>query len=242
MDINTLPLRHLAARQDLALTAEDYEQWPYTLACVRQALAGLSLPPLTIITGENGAGKSTLVESIAEAYGLPLAGGDTRAARPGWEKKSAFGQDLHLTRGAASRRAGLFLRAEGTLAYLEYMASLDSTRAHKALKLSHGQGIQRLLEESFDNYGLWLLDEPESGLSFGGQLELSAHILAFLDQGGQVILSTHSPILAALALKSQEPIWHLGEWGIELRAWAELDMTAHWRTFLDDPEAYLRHL
>ena len=241
--LNSLPLRSIAARDDWNLpTGVLAHDWPYNLPITRSALAGLTFGPLTIIVGENGAGKSSLVESVAEAYGLPLGGGDTRVARPTLEQSSAFGEALQVMRGTTGRRAGLFLRAEGMLAHLEYMALLSSTQASEILRLSHGEGTQRLLEESFDDYGLWILDEPESGLSFAGQLQLAARVLAFLDRDGQVILCTHSPILAALATHRNELIWEIGEWGIEKRAWAELDMSVHWRTLLDDPEAYLRYL
>lgn len=64
------------------------------------------------------------------------------------------------------------------------------------LRLSHGEGTQQLLEESSKRFGLGVLDEPESGLSFTGQLQLLARVLSFLDGGGQVILRTHSPLLA----------------------------------------------
>lgn len=243
MSINDLPLRSITARSDAELlTGVRAQAWPYRLAVTRAALAGLSFGQLTVIVGENGAGKSSLVESIAEAYGLPLGGGDNRVARPTFEQASAFGADLQVVRGAAGRRAGLFLRAEGMLGHLEYMASLQSKQATDILRLSHGEGTQRLLEESFEDYSLWILDEPESGLSFSGQLELCARVLAFLERGGQVVLCTHSPLLAALAAHRNELVWEIGEWGVRQLAWAELDMTVHWRTMLDEPEMYLRHL
>lgn len=243
MVLNDLPLRSIAARSDFELpTGVRAHAWPYHLAVTRAALAGLTFGQLTIIVGENGAGKSTLVESIAEAYGLPLGGGDNRVARPTYEQTSAFGADLQVVRGAAGRRAGLFLRAEGMLAHLEHLASLKSQQAADILRLSHGEGTQRLLEESFDDYGLWILDEPESGLSFSGQLELCARVLAFLERGGQVVLCTHSPLLAALASCRNELVWDIGEWGVQKLAWAELDMTTHWRNMLDDPDMYLHHL
>ena len=235
MALNDLPLRSITARSDFEpLTGVRAHTWPYNLAVTRAALAGLTFGQLTIIVGENGAGKSSLIESIAEAYGLPVGGGDNRVARPTY--------DLQVIRGAAGRRVGLFLRAEGMLAHLEHMASLDSQQAADILRLSHGEGTQRLLEESFDDYGLWILDEPESGLSFSGQLELCARILAFLERDGQVVLCTHSPLLAALAARRNELVWEIGEWGIQRLAWAELDMTAHWRNMLDDPDMYLHHL
>ncbi|MDO4821522.1 MAG: AAA family ATPase [Rothia sp. (in: high G+C Gram-positive bacteria)] len=243
MVFNDLPLRSITARGDFEpLTDVRAHTWPYCLAVTRAALAGLIFGRLTVIVGENGAGKSSLVESIAEAYGLPLGGGDNRVARPIFEPSSAFGADLQIVRGAAGRRAGLFLRAEGMLAHLEHLASLKSKQATDILHLSHGEGTQRLLEESFEDYGLWILDEPESGLSFSGQLELCARVLAFLERGGQVVLCTHSPLLAALAAHRNELVWEIGEWGVRQLAWAELDMTIHWRNMLDDPEMYLHHL
>jgi predicted ATPase len=54
-----------------------------------------------------------------------------------------------------------------------------------------------------------------------------------------VILSTHSPVLARLP---GARILELGEWGIRESAWEELDMVRNWRSFLDAPERYLRHL
>lgn len=243
MVLNDLPLRSVTARSDAEpLTGVRAHTWPYHLAVTRAALAGLTFGRLTVIVGENGAGKSSLVESIAEAYGLPLGGGDNRVSRPTFDQVSAFGADLQIVRGAAGRRAGLFLRAEGMLGHLEYMASLESKQATDILRLSHGEGAQRLLEESFDDYGLWILDEPESGLSFSGQLELCARVLAVLERGGQVVLCTHSPLLAALATHCNELVWEIGEWGVRQLAWAELDMIVHWRNMLDDPEMYLHHL
>ena len=56
------------------------------------------------------------------------------------------------------------------------------------------------------------------------------------------MLCTHSPLLAALAVRRNELVWEIGEWGIQRLAWAELDMTAHWRNMLDDPDMYLHHL
>ena len=73
MALNDLPLRSITARSDFEpLTGVRAHTWPYNLAVTRAALAGLTFGQLTIIVGENGAGKSSLIESIAEAYGLPI--------------------------------------------------------------------------------------------------------------------------------------------------------------------------
>lgn len=242
MDINTQPLRAITARPDLNLTAENYQRWPYTLPIVRQALTGLTFPPLTVITGENGAGKSTLIESIADAYGLPHDGGPATTQRHSSEKTSAFGADLTTVKGASSLRGGIFFRAETMHSYALYLQEANSDYGHKLLTQSHGEGTLDLLSETAHRYALWILDEPESGLSFTGQLTLSARILTHLKQGGQIILSTHSPILASLAAHIGTTIWDITDHGIQPTPWATHDMVHHWRTILDDPETYLRHL
>lgn len=63
----------------------------------------------------------------------------------------AWPYNLASTRAAL---VGLFMWAEGMLAHLEYMASLKSEQATDILRLSHGQGTQRLLEDSVRDYGL----------------------------------------------------------------------------------------
>jgi predicted ATPase len=37
-------------------------------------------------------------------------------------------------------------------------------------------------------------------------------------------------------------ILELGEWGMRAAQWADLDLVASWRDFLEDPELYLRYL
>jgi predicted ATPase len=85
-----------------------------------------------------------------------------------------------------------------------------------------------------------VLDEPECALSFSGCLALLGHLKALLAAGGsQVIMSTHSPLLAALP---GAQILDVGEWGLRGRAWRDLDLVTNWASFLDAPERYLRHL
>ncbi|MEC5179416.1 putative ATPase [Arthrobacter sp. CG_A4] len=55
----------------------------------------------------------------------------------------------------------------------------------------------------------------------------------------QVVMSTHSPVLAALP---GAQILEVGPWGLRSRLWADLDLVTHWRSFLDSPERYLRHI
>lgn len=85
-----------------------------------------------------------------------------------------------------------------------------------------------------------MLDEPESALSFHGCLTLLAVLKDLIRAGNsQVLLSTHSPVLAALP---GAQILEVGLWGLRPRAWEDLDMVTNMRSFLDTPDRYLRHL
>ena len=55
-----------------------------------------------------------------------------------------------------------------------------------------------LATDRFVNGGLFLLDEPEAGLSFETQLVLVGHLAELAtDPRSQVVVATHSPIVAA---------------------------------------------
>ncbi len=106
-------------------------------------------------------------------------------------------------------------------------------------EMSHGESFLGLVENRMVKPGLYLLDEPESALSFASCLGLLAHLRDLADAGSQVVLSTHSPVLAALPGAT---IWEVGDWGMRTVDWASTDLVERWRGFLDDPERYLRHL
>lgn len=58
-------------------------------------------------------------------------------------------------------------------------------------------------------------------------------------RGSQAILSTHSPILAAIP---GGRLLELGEWGFRESAYDDLDLVCSWRSFLGAPQRFLRHL
>lgn len=240
MDVDRFPIRRLT---DHPLDPMPRGEWPATLAPVAQILdAGLELGPATVLVGENGSGKSTLVEAVAAAYGLSPEGGPTGAMHSTRVSESVLGQHLGIERGLGSTRRGYFLRAEtmhGLFTYLEKnpSASRPDMTFHE---VSHGESFLDLVVDRFTKKGLWLLDEPESALSFSGCLSLLAILKDRLDDGGsQVILSTHSPLLAALPGAT---IYEVGEWGLRETAWEDLALVRSWRSFLDAPERFLRHL
>ncbi|ARI53915.1 AAA family ATPase [Streptomyces bacillaris] len=220
----------------------DPGEWPWSVPCVRQFLGeGLRFEaPVTFLVGENGSGKSTLVEALAEGFGLDSYGGSADWKYATSRGKSLLGERVRFDaapRGrrmaySRSARKGFFLRAETALDALERESLAPDTR-------SHGEGFLAAFREKFVVPGLYVMDEPEAALSFASCLELLGHIDQLVKAGGQVVCATHSPLLTALP---GADIVQVGEDGMERVRWADLELVDHWRRYLADPQAYLRHV
>jgi predicted ATPase len=238
MEFSRLPIRSVSEHP---LNPIDRAAWPATLPPVAALLDGVSLGSATVLVGENGSGKSTLVEAIAIAYGLSPEGGSVGARHSTRSTESPLWDHLQLVRNAGASKRGYFLRAEtmhGFYTYLEEHASMHGDIAFH--ERSHGESFIDLVEDRFKGAGLWVLDEPESALSFSGCLALLALLKTKLADGkSQVLLSTHSPLLAALPGAT---IYEVGEWGLRERAWMDLPLVDRWTRFLLDPQRYLEEL
>lgn len=231
------PVRRVEASPAAAL---EPDAWPATIPAVRQLLRdGLDLGRATVLVGENGSGKSTLVEAIAIAFGLSPEGGSRNAMHATRASESSLHDRITLVRNGGGGRFGYFLRAEtmhGLFTYLEQHGD-EGPPLHE---LSHGESFLQLIRDRFRDTGLWILDELESALSVTGCMALMSHLTDLLeDDRNQVILSTHSPLLAALPGAS---ILEVGEWGLRASTWEDTDLVRLWRGFLDDPRRFLRHL
>ncbi|MBI4926972.1 MAG: AAA family ATPase [Anaerolineae bacterium] len=104
---------------------------------------------------------------------------------------------------------------------------------------SHGESFLLLFRERFVPDGLYLLDEPEAPLSPVRQLGLLALLKQMVEEGGQFIIATHSPIL--MAFPGAEILTLDGN-GVHSVAYNDLEHVKLTRDFLNHPEAFLRHL
>lgn len=226
----------------------DERAWPATVPCVRKLLEdGLDLGPLTVLVGENGSGKSTVIEAIAQRYGLSPEGGSTGARHSTRPSESPLWRAITLRRGIGAARWGFFLRAETMHGYYTYLEANPAGPLHDNHRvvepfheMSHGESFLEVLGNRFRDPGLYVLDEPESALSFSGCLALVG-LLHQIAAGGrrQAIVATHSPVIAATP---GARILEFGDDGWTERAWDELELVQNWRDFLTNPEIYLRHV
>lgn len=227
----------------------DPDAWPYAIPAVRQLIAdgAFDVPAgVTVLIGENGSGKSTLVEAFATVY--PRHGAESSSSipvtgpRPS-EEDSPLHWQLRAQTHPLAAPGGFFLRAETLHAYLGQVdASPADRRAWGDERMharSHGESFLAVLRHRFTDRGVYFLDEPESALSFQSSLALLVVLDQLRREGSQVIMATHSPLLAALPGATTI---ELGEWGMRPAAWEDLDIVHSWRDFLTAPGRWLRHL
>lgn len=195
--------------------------------------------PVTVITGENGVGKSTLIEALAVGMRLNLEGGSRNArfaTLTGSSSVSPLHQAMTLTR-ARNPRDAFFLRGESFYNVASYYAGLEppprGPRMDDLLQMSHGQSLMALIERRFHARGLFLLDEPEAGLSILRQLELLGRLFHLADAGSQLIMATHSPVLLAIP---GAQILEITAEGILRRTFEDTGAVQAAREFISDPE------
>jgi predicted ATPase len=235
-----LPLARVGVRP----AVRDEDAWYWKLPAVTQLREeGLVLGRVTVLVGENGSGKSTIVESVAEMWRRSLTAEVGHWGPAPSPEDAALWQELTLTGERPRPQGGVWLRGE---AMHRLFARIDSEgaelRAFDGLPLnqrSHGEGFLALLESRTTERGLWILDEPESALSFRSSLRLLALLNGIVAGGSQVLLATHSPVLAAVPGAT---VYELDGGGFTQRGWAELDLVQDWQVFFDDPTRLLHHL
>lgn len=105
--------------------------------------------------------------------------------------------------------------------------------------MRRGESFIALALHRFGSDGLYFLDEPEAALSVRGQLGLLARIHDLVGERSQFVIATHSPILLAFPGAT---IYEVGEEGVVPVGYEETEQYSLTRSFLDDPQRFLRHL
>jgi predicted ATPase len=192
----------------VTLRSEKYpteEHYPFKLPLIRETRHLNLSQPLTFFVGENGTGKSTLLEAMAQRCGIHIWRGSERTRfqhNPYEERLSEF-IEVEWEDGVVP---GSFFSSQ---IFRNFAQNLDEWAAvdpgllgyfggESLLTQSHGQSLMSFFKSRFKRKGLYLLDEPETGLSPKTQL----HFISLLDElrpkgFAQFIIATQSPILMA---------------------------------------------
>ncbi|MFZ0971479.1 MAG: AAA family ATPase [Solirubrobacteraceae bacterium] len=225
--------------------------YPWTLPAIVPLSAGLALhPSLTYLIGENGSGKSTLLEAIAVAAGMNAEGGSSSFAFGTRASHSALSSAIRLVRGGRRPRTDFFLRAESLFNAATYLEQLkddaglggDPLAPYGGRSLheqSHGESFLAVMVNRFGPDGLYLLDEPEAALSTQNCLTALRRIHELVQEGSQLIIATHSPIILAYP---EATIYHCSEQGLEAVGYEDAEPVRLTRSFLEARDRFLTEL
>jgi predicted ATPase len=192
-----------------------------------------------MLVGENGSGKSTLVEALAVGAGFNAEGGSFQATFTTAATHSPLADHVRLV-WSGRLPAGWFLRAETFYNLASYrVANPGKVPEASYHEMSHGESFLTVARDWFLRPALFILDEPEAALSFLGQLALVQAIVDGVAAGAQFVVATHSPLLMAFP---GAVLYELTATGATRRHYDDLEVVALWRSFLDDPARFLRHL
>lgn len=198
---------------------------------------------VTFLVGENGSGKSTLVEGIATALDLNPEGGTGNMAFQTTDGPAAsdLGRNLRVARNGVHRNGTFFLRAESFFNVASAVDRYDVAASYGGSlhDRSHGESFLAFALHRWVPGGLYLLDEPESALSVQGQLQMLRIIHELAHDGSQFIVATHSPILTSLPGAA---IIECTPEGPAATTYDDAELVNLYRSFLQSPEAFLRHL
>lgn len=137
------------------------------------------------------------------------------------------------------RDKSAFALKQAKAPYLETIQSIKSLYSYSLLERSHGEGFMDFFKSRLKHKQIYLLDEPETPLSFTNLLLMIALIKEAVQNNCQFIISTHSPVLMAYPNAS---IYVIENDKFLLKEFDELDSVIDLKNFLNNKEAYLRHL
>lgn len=129
-----------------------------------------------------------------------------------------------------------------TLAKIPYareLADMEQRYGEGLENVSHGESFLTLFQSRFIPGGLYLLDEPEAPLSPLRQLSFLSLLKEMVQQDAQFIIATHSPIIMAFPGAC---ILDFDHYPLQQVPYEDLQHVEIMRGFLDNPNAYLKHL
>jgi len=202
-------------------------------------------PRVTFLVGENGSGKSTLVEALAVAAKLNPEGGGKLLRFTTRRTHSRLHERLELERSQLPPWTAFFLRAESVFNLATAIEQGGPIGARENVferplhEQSHGESFLDIAVNRLGPRGFYLFDEPEAALSVRGQLALMRRMHELVGEHSQFVIATHSPILLGYPGAA---ILELGDEGVRRLAYEETEQVELTRSFLEDPQRFLRHL
>lgn len=196
---------------------------------------------LTIIVGENGSGKTTLLEAIAQGCSIHPKGGTQYRETDDDRPETAMSRDVRVN--FKYRTPGIFLRAdnfETTIYKAGRIKMVTSNEWRSTSEQSRGEGVLGFLMSRLEaSEGmLYILDEPETGLSPQRQMVLLSLLDDLVRDGrSQVLVASHSPIL--MSHPEADLLW-LDQYGIERRRLESIPHFSVMKRFMTNTTEYVK--
>lgn len=130
-----------------------------------------------------------------------------------------------------------YARSQAAQPFARTLDEMEGQFERDLLQSSHGEGFLSFFAGRLTRKGLYLLDEPEGALSYANQLSLLALIDSAVQAEGQVIMATHSPVLAAYP---NAALMEISEGGIEDCAYEGLSGVQFLKHFMAHREGILK--
>ncbi len=230
----------------------NFDQYPFSLPLIKNLGEIECKTQVTFFVGENGSGKSTILEAIAQHIGFGPEGGSKNIHFKTSDEKtylasSALSKQLRLS-WRQKPKNGYFFRAESFFNIANHIdliarddPSIYSAYGGKSLhEQSHGESFLTFFQHRIETDGFFILDEPEAALSPQRQLTLLSIIHEVCKHPfSQFLIATHSPLLLAYP---EATIYSCDSSKLTAILYEE---TVHYqitRHFLNNPQAYLKHL
>ena len=219
---------------DPDLVAGDPEElkYPYKAPAVRFTESFIFRKPVTFLVGENGAGKSTLLEAMMSKY-EERDEEEPGMLYDGTEAYKIYANVLpeHIKLIETQKpEKHFFFRAES---FFNHAAELDRQAQLELRKYS------RIYAYKASRNTLFILDEPEAALSPQRQLALLVRIHELVNNGCQLIISTHSPILMAYP---NADIYAIDDTGAHVTPYEETEHYQLTKYFLTHTEQMMKEL
>jgi len=138
-----------------------------------------------------------------------------------------------------ARKRSEFAANQTRTPYANELSGIQSRYGDGLDNRSHGESYMALFQARFVPGGLYLLDEPEAALSPTRQLSFIAALKQMVERDSQFVIATHSPII--LAFPGAKIVSFDGGTIHPVR-YDQLEHVNLTRDFLQNPEAFLRHL
>ncbi len=221
---------------------------------------------ITILVGDNGSGKSTLLElmrtslnlfqigkpmqemkqvkadfkfALTKPRGFYFSSEDFTTYIYELEKEKSYAKAAINEVNDAYKHKSSFARQQAKGPYQKTLYEVERLHDRDLLKSSHGESYLSFFKSRLvPNYFI-LLDEPETPLSFQNQLSLLYMLKEAIDDGCQLIIATHSPLIMAYP---GAHILEITDEGIHEKTYEDIENVQMMKDFLNHPDRYFNYL